>query len=159
MPDRRRITGRLALGVLVLLAAPAAGCRTLSPPEVAAVAGDAASQIRAALAASADGWNRGDLDAHLAPYADTATFMTSGGPERGRARTRELLERAFWSGGRPKQQLDFSELDVRPLGGSHALVTGRFRLSGGGEAEKTGRFSLVWGRTAEGWRILHDHSS
>ena len=159
MPDRRRITGRLALGALVLLAAPAAGCRTLSRPEVAAVAGDAASEIRAALAASAEGWNRGDLDAHLAPYADTATFMTASGPVRGRSRTRELLERSFWTNGRPRQQLDFSELEVRPLGGSHALVTGRFRLRGGGEAEKTGRFSLVWGRTAEGWQILHDHSS
>lgn len=158
MPDGRRVRRRLALGALLLLAAPA-GCRTLSPPEVAAVAGDAGSQIRAALAASAEGWNRGDLDAHLAPYADTATFMTSRGPERGRARTRELLERSFWTGGRPRQQLDFSELEVRPLGATHALVTGRFRLSGGGEAEKTGRFSLVWGRTAEGWRILHDHSS
>ena len=53
----------------------------------------------------------------------------------------------------------FDQLDVRALGDDHALMTGRFTLAGGGKPEQTGRFSLVWLRSAQGWKILHDHSS
>lgn len=155
MPEARALR-RFATAAALLLAA---ACSTLPVPDVAGDGVAAEQEIRAALTASAEGWNRGDLDAHLAPYADTATFMTATGPARGRARTRELLQRAYWADGRPSQTLGFSELEVRPLGPGHALVLGRFRLSGGDRPEATGRFSLVWGRSAEGWRIIHDHSS
>jgi len=60
---------------------------------------------------------------------------------------------------RPDQQLRFEQLQVRRLGAEHALLTGRFVLTGGGKAEQSGWFTLVWARTADGWRIIHDHSS
>ena len=137
-----------------------AACTTSAPrhPPVAASSSGVA-EITAALAASADGWNRGDLDAHLAPYADSTTFMTRSGPVRGRDRTRESLRRAYWQEGRPKQSLRFESLEVRMLGPEHALVLGRFILSGGGAQDQTGWFSLTWAHTADGWRIIHDHSS
>lgn len=155
MADRRAPRRLLATVALLL----AAACSTRPVPDVAGDRAAAEGELRAALAASAEGWNRGDLEAHLAPYADSATFMTASGPARGKARTRELLQRAYWADGRPAQTLGFSELEVRALGPGHALVLGRFRLSGGDRPEATGRFSLVWARTPDGWRIVHDHSS
>ncbi|HZF68617.1 MAG TPA: DUF4440 domain-containing protein, partial [Gemmatirosa sp.] len=59
---------------------------------------------------------------------------------------------------RPTQALRFERVEARPLGADHALVTSRFVLAGGEAAEKSGWFTLVWVRTADGWRILHDHS-
>jgi len=57
--------------------------------------------------------------------------------------------------------LTYSEIEVRPLGEGYALVLGRFALkrtqAGGGDA--AGRFTLVFRRTAQGWKIIHDHSS
>jgi ketosteroid isomerase-like protein len=103
-------------------------------------------------------WNRGDLDGFIAPYDGASTFMTPAGPIGKRA-MRERYAARYFTGGVPDQQLRFEQLTVRPLGGDHALMTGRFVLSGGGKPEQTGWFTLVWMRTAQGWRIVHDHSS
>jgi ketosteroid isomerase-like protein len=58
-------------------------------------------------------------------------------------------------------QLTFSDLEVRPLDARFAVVTGHFHLartaSGGGDAQ--GIFSLIFEKTAEGWKIIVDHTS
>src|SRR5215510_7277671 len=120
---------------------------------------DAAMAIPIALTASADAWNNADLAGHIRPYADAATFMGGNGPIQGRDRVGESLARSFWHDGKPKQRLSFDQITVRPLGESHALVTGHFLLSGGGEADRSGWFSLTWEKSAAGWQIVHDHSS
>jgi ketosteroid isomerase-like protein len=114
--------------------------------------------IRGTLDGMARAWNAADLPAHVAPYLDSAAFMTGAGPIRGRERTEASLRRSFWRDGRPTQALRFERVEARPLGADHALVTGRFVLAGGDVAERSGWFTLVWVRTTDGWRILHDHS-
>lgn len=112
----------------------------------------------ATLQATAGMWNRGDLEGFIAPYADATTFMTPAGLI-GRDAMRARYVSKYFTGTAPDQHLRFDQLEVRPLGAGHALMTGRYALSGGGRAEQTGRFTLVWMRTPGGWRILHDHSS
>jgi ketosteroid isomerase-like protein len=124
-----------------------------------AVVNDATTAIPAGLTASAEAWNNADLPGHIRPYADSATFMGGNGPIQGRDRVGESLARSFWRDGKPKQQLSFDRIEVRPLGDRHALATGHFVLTGGGEADRSGWFSLTWEKTASGWQILHDHSS
>jgi len=55
----------------------------------------------------------------------------------------------------------FSDLDVRLLDETHAVTTGRFRLQrapdAGGPAE--GWFTLILVKGANGWKIIHDHTS
>ncbi len=119
---------------------------------------NAGPELEAALQATAAAWNGGDIDGFMAPYAPAATYMTPAGLIGVEAMRARYLAKYF-TGSKPDQQLRFDQLDVRALGTDHALMTGRFTLAGGGKAEQTGRFSLVWLRTAEGWRILHDHSS
>jgi ketosteroid isomerase-like protein len=115
--------------------------------------------IRRLLDESAASWNRGDLDGHLADNADSITFMTRNGPIVGKSRTADALRRSFFRDGKPIQQLRFEQVTIRPLGGRHALVVGRFVLEGGGQPEQSGWFSTVWERQAAGWRVIHDHSS
>jgi uncharacterized protein (TIGR02246 family) len=144
--------------LLAACAAPAAGPAAGPAPVPASWSADEA-QIRAAMAASAEAWNRADLRGHLAIYVDSVTFMTKTGPRPGVAAIEQSFTSAFFRDGRPKQNLAFEQMVVRPLGRDAALGTGRFVLSGGGEPEQTGWFTLVWVRTAEGWRAVHDHSS
>ena len=120
---------------------------------------DAVTAIPVGLKASSDAWNKGDLAGHIRDYADAATFMGGNGPLQGRERVGEALAKSFWRDGKPKQQLSFDRIEVRPLGDRHALVTGHFLLTGGGEADKSGWFSLTYEKSASGLQILHDHSS
>ena len=74
-----------------------------------------------------------------------------------------ILERYRRSYGSPAKMgtLTFSEIEVRPLGTGFALATGKFFLKrtseGGGDA--SGHFSLVLHKGADGWKIIHDHTS
>jgi len=145
----------LLLAVSVLLGSLAASAA--EPPSASWSADE--QQIRAATAASAEAWNRGDLKGHLAIYAEEVTFMTPTGPRPGVAPIEESFTKKYFRDGRPKQHLGFEQIAVRPLGADAALETGRYVLSGGGEPDQTGWFSLVWRRTAQGWKVVHDHSS
>ncbi len=117
------------------------------------------SQILAALQASVEAWNRGDLKGHLAIYDPSVTVMTKNGPRP----TIEAIETSFgktyFVDGKPKQNLRMESVRVRALSAQSALVTGRFVLSGGTEPEQSGWFTLVWVHTALGWRAVHDHTS
>lgn len=143
---------RLASFLLVLLAV---ACATPAFAQAPA----ATEAIPPILEASAEAWNRADLDGHVAFYADSARFMTATGPVAGRGHTRAILEQHFFRGGRPVQRLHFEQIEVRALGEDHALVTGRFVLSGGGEEERSGWFTTVWAWSRTRWEAVHDHSS
>lgn len=135
-----------------------APARTDDVAHVPLPAADSAA-IVAELMASAAAWNRGDLEGHLAPYVESTTFMSRQGPQRGVDYIRQAFTRTYFRDGQPIQQLGFANVTPRALGPDHALVTGQFRLTGGGRDEQSGWFTLVWARTADGWRIIHDHSS
>lgn len=146
----------LAAALLVACAPVAPAARAVAAPSTWAA--DEA-EIRAASAASTAAWNRGDLKGHLALYVDSVTFMTRTGPRPGVAAIEESFTRTYFRDGRPRQQLRFEQMQVRPLGRDAALQTARFVLSGGGEPDQSGWFTLVWVRTPDGWRAVHDHSS
>lgn len=138
----------------------AAACAT-SPAPVRP-APDPAPAIRAMLEASAASWNAGDLEGFLDDYhpAPTTAFVGST-VTHGVDEIRRRYQASYWKSGRPAQHLRFEDIDVRPLGTGHALVLGRYVLltPGTTTVEGQGRFSLVLQQTAEGWKIIHDHSS
>jgi uncharacterized protein (TIGR02246 family) len=147
---------RRAIPFLVLALAPACAPHRADP---AIDHSSDEAEIRAAMRASANAWNRGDLRGHLAIYVDSVTFMTKSGPRPGVQAIEEAFARTYFRDGQPKQALDFSQLTVRFLGRDAALVNGHFQLSGGGEPDQSGWFTLIWIRTATGWKAMHDHSS
>jgi ketosteroid isomerase-like protein len=148
---------------LVLAVAPALPAQTAH--EAAAAADE--TEIRAAINAQSDAWNRADISTFMQAYEDSpdTTFIgaTLG---KGYQPIRERYLRNYTTAAQ-MGKLTFSELDVRLLpsgcGKSEiALVTGRFHLdrTAHGEAKKDdGIFSLVWRKGPHGWKIILDHTS
>ena len=158
---------RRALAALSLVAIAAtttlAGCRvsaTRNADMPVATADTIALRrtLTALMDESAAAWNRADIGGHVAMYTDSATMMGARGPITGRETIRASLERGFWTEGRPRAQLSFSDLRVWPLGERHALMTGAFLLTHPDGREQRGRYSLVWVQEAGRWLIMHDHS-
>jgi uncharacterized protein (TIGR02246 family) len=117
-------------------------------------------QIVTQLERAASDWNRGDLEGFLSDYApeSTTTFVDGRRARHGFEFIRDNYARWFAPGAR-RDSLHFEEIEVRPLGASHALVTARFILQRGGAVTSSGPFTLVMERRQKGWKILHDHSS
>ncbi len=162
MSTSRRTARTLSrLPILAFAALTAGACatqpRTPAPESVA-------GSIVAMLQASAQDWNRGDLDGFLRTYQDSSgtTFMTAPGVIHGLQTIRERYRKTYFTAGAlPPQLLRFEQLAVRPLGPDYARATGRFILTdrATGAAAGSGNFSLVLRRTVAGWTIIHDHSS
>lgn len=149
---------RWLLLLLLSLAALPADARERPDPRI---------QIEAAMEDSADGWNRGDLDAFLAVYSDdpNTSFTGSKGIERGlgpiRARYASKYADQFGPGNRPKRTtLSFKFEDFQLIGKTHAHLIARWTLTpvAGGEAQ-TGMTSLLFHRAGKSWKIVADHSS
>jgi ketosteroid isomerase-like protein len=141
---------------LALLAACGAGARPAAP----AAPADLAPRLEAQFVRAADAWNRGDLEAFMADYeqGDSTTFVDGRRPQRGWTWIRDHYAPLFAPGAR-RDSLRFEEFAVRPLSGTLALVTARFLLSREGETTASGPFTLIMEHRADGWKILHDHSS
>lgn len=119
-----------------------------------------ADRIIAELHASTEAWNEGDLEGFLAPYSEETTYVGSSGMVRGKDELRETYQGNYWASGTPTSELNFSDIEVRPLGSDHALLTGKYLLfDDAGVLTGEGPFTLIYERTDEGWRIIHDHSS
>ena len=58
-------------------------------------------------------------------------------------------------------EVAFTALDVRLIGEGMAIVIGRFALTRDAEAggPASGIFTLVMRKGAQGWKIIHDHTS
>ncbi len=113
--------------------------------------------IAAAMAASAAGWNAGDLDAFMAVYADDAVYVTAKGVVRGRAAIAARYAPSFQGGGNIRGRLEFEPLVERPLGPDRRLFVARWTLRG--REVQTGLTTLVFERRGPAWKIVADHSS
>ena len=111
--------------------------------------------------AQENAWNKGDLEAYLAHFKegeDTEAILN--GPVRGAAAIRNAYHTSF-----PNRDamgtLEQSEVEVRELGPSFALVLGHYRLvrsrKNGGEAQ--GNFTEVLEKTDNGWKIVFSENT
>lgn len=115
--------------------------------------------VQAVLAAQVSAWNRGDLAGFMAGYArggDTR-FASGGEVTLGWQTVFDRYARRYNTAG-AMGRLTFSEVAVTPLGIDTALVFGRWSLARTSD-QPGGLFTLVFRRTADGWRIVHDHTS
>ena len=117
------------------------------------------AQIRSILGAQQDAWNRGDIDAFMHGYARSAStvFVSEDEARRGWETVRDRY-RVKYSDRTKMGTLTFSEIEVTTLSPDAAVVLGRWRLKRTND-EPHGRFTLIFKRLAEGWRIVHDHTS
>ena len=120
---------------------------------------NSAAEIQSVFTAQQDAWNRGDIDAFMNGYAQSASTVFVSGDEvtRGWDTVRERYRRKY-SDRTKMGTLTFSEIEVTPLSADSAVVLGRWKLQRAND-QPHGRFTLVFKRLPEGWRIILDHTS
>jgi hypothetical protein len=115
--------------------------------------------LRSLLTAQSADWNRGDIDAFMRGYWNSPdiTFAGASGVSRG---WRTVLDHYHknYPDRATMGHLDFSEIEITPLGNDAALILGRWHLNRDA-GPVGGIFTLVARRFPEGWRIIHDHTS
>lgn len=143
----------------LLLAAALAACATAQPAPQAG--GNPQQEIEAVLQASAQAWNRGDLDGFLLPYlnAPTTSYIERD-VVRGVPAIRASYASSWFRNGRPAGDLMYDRIEVRPLGRDYALAIGHWTVTNRDTRQaRSGIFSLTFFHAPAGWRIIHDHSS
>lgn len=122
-------------------------------------ASSATDQIRAVIQAQQEAWNHGDIDSFMNGYARarSTTFVSEDTITRGWQTVRDRYQKRY-SDREKMGVLIFSDLEITPLGRDAAIALGRWKLKRSKD-EPHGRFTLIFRRRAEGWRIVHDHTS
>jgi len=117
------------------------------------------AEIQSVLSAQQDAWNRGDIDAFMNGYAQSAStvFVSEDEVRRGWETVRDRY-RIRYSDRAKMGTLSFSDIEVTMLSPDAAVVLGLWRLKRAND-EPHGRFTLIFKRLPEGWRIVHDHTS
>jgi ketosteroid isomerase-like protein len=124
-----------------------------------AAAAAPALEIREILHAQQQAWNRGNIDDFMNGYARARStiFVSEDTVTRGWQTVRDRYKKKY-SGREKMGTLTFSDLEITPLSNDSAIVLGRWKLNREKD-QPHGRFTLIFRRTAEGWRIVHDHTS
>jgi len=131
------------------------------PPALAAAGSEAAEEVIAVLTRQAEDWNRGDLEAFTAVYAEDATLLAPSGVYQGRTEVLARYKKRY-----PDRaamgRLSFEILETRASGDA-SLVTlaAHWKLGypeDGDREDATGLTLLVLRHGADGWRILQDAS-
>src|SRR5436309_13869796 len=88
-------------------------------------ASDSADAVRAVIQAQQAAWNRGDIDGCMDGYerAETTTFVSGDELMLGWQTVLDRYKKRYPSPGE-MGILTFSDLDIKPLGGSHMMADG-----------------------------------
>ena len=156
MAARRLLMLVLVLSAASAGAAPAPLTRVPAPPGVAA-------EARTLLETQAAAWNRGDLEAFCAVYAEDALFATAFGLTKGRA---EVLARyrTRYPDAAARGTLSFEVLSVDVLAPAEPrrvdaiAVVARWKIELKDKPPAQGLTVLNLVRGGAGWRIVHDAS-
>jgi hypothetical protein len=118
----------------------------------------AEKEIITAMDKAALEWNKGNLDAYMSLYDNSATMMLKTG-RVGLDTMRALYVKYYFVNNMPKQELSYDNYQFTRLGEDYALLTGTFKLRATDKiAERNGSFSLVFVHKGNQWKLLHDHS-
>jgi uncharacterized protein (TIGR02246 family) len=102
-------------------------------------------------------WNRGDLEAFCAVYAEDATFVSPSGLTTGRQAVLDRYRKKYVDKeGMGSLTLDVKEMRAQPPAG--ASVVARWTLTWPDKPKAQGLTLLVLTRTPDGWRIVQDAS-
>lgn len=151
---------RFAIGMTLISVLPLAvhsqRALTAEPPTESHSVAD---ELTALLHEQVGCWNRGDIDAFMQYYwkSDDLTFSSGGATRRGWQQTMDRYKKRYPTPER-MGKIAFSEIEVRPLGDSAALVLGRWSLERKPDPIG-GNFTLVLEKMDGRWLIVHDHTS
>jgi ketosteroid isomerase-like protein len=143
----------VTLGVLLTLVPASAKQKGTAEPK-------AAQEIRQVLDRQVAAWNHRDLEGFMNGYwhSPELTFYSGGTIVSGWEETLSRYRNRYQSAGKEMGQLEFSDLKIELLGPAAAFVRGHFHLKMDG-SESGGLFTLTFRKFADGWKIIHDHTS
>jgi beta-aspartyl-peptidase (threonine type) len=123
--------------------------------------GSAVAEIRAVLDAQTAAWNAGKLEEFMQGYWNSPelTFVSGGRKLMGYDATLERYRRTYQSDGKEMGKLTFGDVEILPIGKDAAFVRGQYQLVMSDARELGGRYTLIVRRFADGWKIVHDHTS
>lgn len=104
-------------------------------------------------------WNRGEIEAYMQGYlkSDSLLFVGKNGPKYGWVTTLNNYRKSYPD--KPAMgYLSFDIKEVRLLSAEYAFVVGGWHLKREKDEPK-GFFTLLLRKTAEGWKVIADHSS
>jgi len=115
-------------------------------------------EITRILAHQRSSWNKGDLESFMSHYWQSDSFTFQSGDQRLEGWESLRLRYKKNYAGEEMGNLGFTDLDIKVLSRNIVLVLGRWEVQAK-KSLKGGLFTLVFQRKAEGWRIIHDHTS
>jgi ketosteroid isomerase-like protein len=106
-------------------------------------------------------WNNHDLDGFMTGYwkSPQLTFFSGANERHGWQETMDRYKAAYQSPGHEMGKLEFANLRVEALGTDAAFARGEWHLTMPDGKAPHGLFTLVLRRLADGWKIVHDHTS
>lgn len=136
-----------------------AGCAA-SPPHAGRFEPGDRAAITAVLGSQIEAWNRGDLRGYMDGYARSPSlvFTSGGNVRRGWQDAFDHYQARYATDSKAMGTLAFVIDSIDPVGADGAVVLGRWDLTGTAHPGR-GVFTVVLERRAEGWRIIHDHTS
>ncbi|MFC6645817.1 nuclear transport factor 2 family protein [Granulicella cerasi] len=115
--------------------------------------------IRTAMQRSADDWNRGDLDSFATVYKNSPDTIFMGSTvSRGYAGMLKTYK-AHYATAEARGVLTFSNVEVHLLDANVATMIGNCHIERTSGKNDDCLYSLIWQKTAEGWKIVLDHST
>lgn len=117
-----------------------------------------AKTIQTIMDRQVNAWNEGNIDGFMAGYWKSDEFTFQGGKKRlkGWETLRAMYKKNY--AGEKMGKLEFTDIEMKPLGKSYVLVTAQWRVTSKEEV-KEGLFTLIFQRFGKDWKIIHDHSS
>jgi ketosteroid isomerase-like protein len=139
---------------LLLAALLGSGCQTSSSRSR-----DTETAVRDILNRQVSEWNAGNLAGFMQGYAksDGTRFASGGDITLGWQTVFDRYQKKYGTDS-GMGVLDFSGVEITPLGSNAAMVFGRWHLKRDTN-DFSGLFTLLFRQTADGWRIVHDHTS
>jgi len=117
------------------------------------------SAVRAVLDQQVKDWNAGDIEKFMRGYdrSEKTRFASGGNITLGWQAVMDRYRRTY-SDKAAMGTLTFSDLDITVASEGSALAFGRWHLKREKD-EPSGLFTLLFRKTADGWKIVHDHTS
>ncbi|PYX80121.1 MAG: DUF4440 domain-containing protein [Acidobacteria bacterium] len=106
-------------------------------------------------------WNRHDLEGFMTGYWNSPqlTFFAGDNLAKGWEATLDRYRKRYQGEGREMGKLEFSDLQIEGLSADAAFVRGGWKLTMPDGKTPHGLFTLIFRRFADGWKIVHDHTS
>ena len=120
------------------------------------VQADLESEITSSLEYFEDLWRERDLESIRGNFHPDFVLISDSGILTRSERIEDL--KVIMEPGKDHGELEFFEVQVRPLGDGHALTWGRSRLAFKDGTELVSLFSSVYVKTPFGWKLLMTHS-